>query len=150
MAGVGGGAWPLEAFGDPRRPRGHCNVTLDVYPSTEKDFLTGLCGHLRLLSGFETLVVRVVVNRLERDPRSKRPYIPLMGEEAEKAWLGQRETSAVPWSVFMCRFVYNLDDLVSLKWYLGEGVLKGQDESSFRLVFHPWRAQEGLGVVSYR
>ena len=137
-------AWRIEAFGEPGRPRGQCSVTLDVYTDTDKRLLAVLCGRLRLLSDFETVVVRVTAHQYGADP-STDWYSEYLMRRAKKAWLKQRETAAVPWSVFVCQFMYNLDELVNLKWYLGEGVLKGHDESSFRLVFHPREAQAELG-----
>ena len=138
--------WLLEAFGEPGRPRGQCSVTLDVFPTAHRLPLAGFCGHLTLFSGFETVVVRANVNWPEPDPLTGCPSDSMM-DRAGKAWLEQRETAALRWSVFVCRFVYNLDELVKLKWYLGDSVLEGQDEMSFRLVFHPRMAQEKLTLA---
>ena len=137
-------AWPIEAFAEPEIARGQCSVTLDVYTDTDKRLLAILCGRLRLLSDFETVVVRVRAHEYDAEP-SVDGCSNFIMRKAKKEWLKQRETAAVPWSVFVCRFIYNLHEFVNLKWKLGKGVLKGQDESSFRLVFHPLKAQAERG-----
>ena len=140
--------WLLEAFGEPGRPRAQCSVTLNVHPSTDRMLWAGFCAHLPLLSVFETVVVRAEVNWPEPDSWTICTVKNLMGK-ATKAWLKQRETAAVPWSVFKCRFIYDLCNR-QLKWYFGEGLLKGQDESSYPMVFHPLKAQEALGLWTNR
>ena len=140
--------WLLEAFGEPGHPRAQCCVTLKIHPSTDGMLWAGFCAHLPLLSVFETVIVRAEVNWPEPDYSTICTVKDLRGK-ATKAWLKQRETVAVPWSVFKCRFIYDLCDR-QLKWYFGEGLLKGQDESSFRMVFHPLKAQEELGLWTNR
>ena len=137
--------WLIEAFGEPGRPRGQCSVTLAVDRSTKRAILAGICRRLRLFSDFKTVVVRAEVDWPSPASLSTDDVFDSLMAEADKAWLEQPETAVVPWSIFVCRFVYNHDYLVSLRRYLGEGLLKGQDEGSFRLVFHPRKAQEGLG-----
>ena len=136
--------WLLEAFGEPGRPRGQCSVTLEVYSSTDRRLLAAFCRRLRIFSDFETVIVRAEVHWFEPDSSTGCPLGSLMGE-AKEAWMEQCETATVPWSVFRCRYVYDLDDLVGLRRYFGEGLLKGQDESSLRMIFHPRKAQEELG-----
>ena len=135
----------IEAFGEPGRPRGQCSVTLAVDRSTDQLILARFCRRLRLFSDFETVVVRAEVDWLEPARSPTDSPVDCLVAEADKAWLEQPEAAAVPWSVFACRFIYNHDDLISLRRYLGEGLLKGQEEGDFRLVFHPRKAQKGLG-----
>ena len=138
--------WLLEAFGEPGRPRGQCSVTLDVHPSTNRTPLAGFCGYLPLFSDFETVIVRAKVNWLEPDSSTICPKKSLMGK-ATKTWLKQRETAAVPWSVFMYRFIYDSGGFLGLESYFGEGLLREQDESGFWMVFHPRQAQERLTLA---
>lgn len=136
--------WLLQAFGEPGRIRGRCSVFIEVGYSTTEELLAHTCMPLRLLSDFETVVVQVDLGW-----RSA-PSSPITHPEGallvkmSTAWFEQRETGAVPWSVFKYRYVY---DHTHLTHNLGEGQLEGGDDGGFRQVFHPRKALERAGIV---
>ena len=135
--------WLLEAFGEVRRPRGQCSVTLEMHPWTTWKTLAGFCRQLPLFSGFETVVVRAKIHCLEPDSSIICPTKSLIGK-AKKAWQKQRKTATVPRSTFIYRFLYDHGGFLQLESYFGEGVLEEQDKSGFRVVFHPRKAHKRL------
>ena len=132
--------WLLRVFGEPGYTRGRCSVTIEVYPSTAEYLLARFCMALRLLSDFETVVVRAEIGWLEKNSPGTAPPQSLM-DEANYAWFERRETDPVPWSVFKFQYLY---DHIHLTLDLGKPRLE-QDESGLWLVFHPRKALEKVG-----
>ena len=138
--------WLLQAFGEPGAVRGQCHVSLAVNSSTIDLFLHDFCMPLRLLSDFETVVVRTEIEQWHEPGPSNFYFQHSLLSTAGPAWLQQRETgSPVPWSVFKCQFIRDL--LLPLTWNLGSALREEEDESSLRLVFHPRKALEEAGNV---
>lgn len=106
--------WLLQAFGGPRIGRDVCNVSFESYPSINRICVTRVCRSLRLLSGFERVVVRVKID--SRNP--------------------------VHWSDYKFHSVYGLIR-AELEQVLGKPYF-GQDEDGLCMNFHPRKALEGL------
>ncbi|CAF9902822.1 MAG: hypothetical protein ALECFALPRED_000036 [Alectoria fallacina] len=137
--------WLLRAFGGSGIVRGRCDVGFEVHPYTSNICVHRICRCLRLLSDFETVVVRVEVGG-RRDPvpaTKKGPVKSLRGCVGAVWAVAPRDGPPVCWSEFHLGYIYGWVRK-ELEWFLGKGHL-GRDEVGLRLVFHPREALEGVG-----
>lgn len=137
--------WLLQAFGGSGIVRGQCDVGFEVHPFTSNICVHRICRCLRLLSDFETVVVRVEIGG--RDPVSATRKGPAKFSRGcvGAVWAVAPRDSPPPvyWSESHLEYIYGWVRK-ELVWFLGKGHL-GRDEVGLRLVFHPREALEGVG-----
>ena len=132
--------WLLQAFGGSRIRRGVCNVSFEFYPAINNTCMKRVCASLKLLSGFEKVVVRAKIDRRASAPPTRKEALRALHRIAD---------TPVHWSDGEFRRVHrSICD--ELERNLGEPYPFGRDEHSLCYVFHPRKAldkaPEGFGI----
>ena len=129
--------WLLQAFGGLGRVRGRCNVLFEVHRATNALDLAVLSTLLRMLSDFETVVVRANIHWGDQFPSVNGPSNSLF-VRAGAFWPRWNKIHPIPWSYFKWVYFYRT---LSLQSSLGPGRVE-IDRHGIRKIYHPRKALE--------
>lgn len=139
--------WLLQAFGGPRIGRDVCNVSFELYPSIHRHYVTRVCKSLRLLSGFERVVVRVKIDPRDLGPSTRGP-VTILHKILDTILAEERHIIPFHGSDYRFRSDYKFYSIYALirtelERNLGKPYF-GRDEHGLCMIFHPRKALEGL------